>query len=98
MPAVVAIHQAPSLTQERYEEVVSRLTGGKRRFESAADLPFDGLVVHATAQTESGFVVIDVFESQDAVDQFNEAMQTIPREVGIREPPKFYPAHTFIHQ
>lgn len=98
MTPIVAVHQTPSLTQERYEEVVSRLTGGKRRFESAADVPFDGLVVHTTAQTEDGFVVFDVFESQEAVDRFNEAMRTIPREVGIQEPPKFYPAHTFVQR
>jgi hypothetical protein len=98
MPPVVAIHQTPSLTQERYEEVVSRLTGGKKRFESAADLPFYGLLVHATAQTEHGFFIFDVFESHEAVDRFNNVMRTIPREVGIREPPKFYLAHTFVQQ
>ena len=98
MPPIVAIHQTPSLTLEKYEEVVSRLTGGKRRFESSADVPFEGLVVHATAQTQDGFLVFDVFDSQDAVDRFNEAMRAIPREVGIQEPPKFYPAHTFIQQ
>jgi hypothetical protein len=98
MPPIVAVHQTPSLTREKYEEVVSRLTDGKRHFESSSDLPFDGLVVHATAQTEHGFLVFDVFESQEAVDRFNDAMRTIPREVGIQEPPKFYPAHTFIQQ
>jgi hypothetical protein len=98
LPAIVAVHQTPSLTKERYEEVVSRLTGGKRRFESAADLPFEGLVVHATAQTEDGFLVFDVFASQEAVDRFSEMMRTIPREVGIQEPPKFYSAHTFVQQ
>jgi len=35
-----------------------------------------------------------VFESQAAVDRFNEAMGTIPREVGIEQPPDFFPAHT----
>ena len=98
MPPIVAVHQTPSLTREKYEEVVSRLTDGKRRFESSADLPFVGLVVHATAETDHGFLVFDVFESQEAVDRFNDAMQTIPREVGIQEPPKFYPAHSFIQQ
>jgi hypothetical protein len=98
MHPIVAIHRVPSLTQEKYEEVVSRLTGGKRRFEAPADLPFEGLVVHATAQTEDGFVVLDVFDSQEAVDRFNQAMRKIPREVGIEEPPKFYPAHTFIQR
>ena len=98
MPPIVAVHQTKSLTRERYEEVVSRLTGGKRHFESGSDLPFEGLVVHATAETENGFLVFDVFESQEAVDRFNVAMRTIPREVGIEEPPKFYPAHTFVQQ
>jgi hypothetical protein len=98
MPPIVAVHQTPSLTREKYEEVVRRLTGGKRRFESPSHLPFAGLVVHATAQTEDGFLVFDVFESQEAVDRFNDAMRTIPRDVGIQEPPKFYPAHTFIQQ
>jgi hypothetical protein len=98
VPPIVAVHQTKSLTRERYEEVVSRLTGGKRRFESASDLPFEGLVVHTTAETENGFLVFDVFESQEAVDRFNDAMQAIPREVGIVEPPRFYPAHTFVQQ
>jgi hypothetical protein len=84
MQPIVAIHQVPSLTQERYEQVVSRLTSGQRHFESAADLPFDGLLVHAAAQTESGFAIFDVFESRDAVDRFSASMQTIPREVGQR--------------
>src|SRR3954462_2410154 len=94
MPPVVAVHRVPSLTQERYEEVVRRLTNGKSRLESPSDLPFDGLLVHATAQTEDGFLVFDVFESEEAVTRFNEAMKTIAREVGIEEPPSFYPAHT----
>lgn len=34
---ILAIHRAPSLTQERYEEVVRRLTG-KSRIESPSDL------------------------------------------------------------
>ena len=93
---VMAVHQVPSLTQERYEEVVRRLTG-KDRLESPSDLPFEGLLFHATGQAEEGFYVVDVFESEAAVERFNEAMGTIPREVGIEEPPQFFPAHTFIH-
>ena len=93
---VVAVHQTPSLTQERYEEVVRRLTNGKSRLESASDLPFDGLIVHAAGQGTNGFCVVDVFASEEAVERFNEAMGSIPREVGIEQPPDFFPAHTFI--
>ena len=95
MPPIVAVHQVTSLTQERYEEVVRRLTG-KQRLESVSDLPFEGLLAHVAAQTEDGCLIVDVFESDEAVTRFNNAMQTIPPTAGIQEPPRFYPVHTFI--
>jgi hypothetical protein len=90
---ILAIHQTPSLTQERYDEVVRRLTG-KSRIESPSDLPFEGLLVHAAGQGPSGFCVFDIFESEEAVERFRNALGTIPEEVGIDEPPQFFPAHT----
>ena len=94
---IMAVHQIPSLTRERYEEVVRRLTG-KERLESTADLPFEGLLFHAAGQGKKGFCIVDVFESEAAVERFSEAMGSIPREVGIEEPPDFFPAHTFISE
>lgn len=94
--ATMVVHHVPSLTQERYEEVVRRLTNGKRRLESPSDLPTEGLLVHVAAQTENGFLVFDVFESQEAFDRFREVATPIATEVGIEDPPKAYPAHTFI--
>jgi hypothetical protein len=94
--AIMAVHQVPSLTQEKYEEVVRRLTKGKSRAESISDFPFEGLLFHATGQGKNGFYVVDVWESQEAVDQFREAMSTIVQEVGIEEPPEFFPTHTFV--
>src|SRR5262245_42502280 len=93
---IMAVHHTPTLTQERYERVVHRLTGGKARLESTTELPFDGLVAHVTGQGRDGFWVVDVFESEAAVDAFHAALGSIPREVGIEEPPEFFPAHTFI--
>lgn len=92
---ILAFHRTPSLTRERYEEVVRRLTG-KERLDSPADLPFSGLLFHAAGETAEGFCVFDVFESEEAVARFNDAMQSIPRDVGIHEPPEFFPAHTVI--
>jgi hypothetical protein len=83
---ILAIHQTPSLTQEKYEEVVRRLTG-KARIEAPSDLPFGGLLVHAAGHGPNGFCVFDVFESEEAVDAFRNALGTIPEEVGIEEPP-----------
>jgi hypothetical protein len=90
---ILAIHQTPSLTQQKYEEVVRRLTG-KSRIESPSDLPFNGLLVRAAGQGRDGFCVFDVFESEEAVERFRNALGTIPEEVGIEEPPQFFPAHT----
>jgi hypothetical protein len=90
---ILAIHQTPTLTRERYEEVVRRLTG-KSRIDSPADLPFEGLLAHAAGEGPEGFCVFDVFASEAAVEAFRDALGTIPQEVGIEEPPHFFPAHT----
>lgn len=92
---VLAVHQVPSLTQERYEEVVRRLTGGKSRIESTGDLPFDGLLMHAAGPAPGGFCVFDVFASDEAVGEFRSLVTPIAEAVGIEEPPVFFPAHTF---
>ena len=91
---ILAVHETPTLTRERYEEVVRRLTGGKRRIASASDLPFEGLLVHAAGEGPNGFCIFDVFESDAAVEAFRSALGSIPKDVGIAEPPQFFPAHT----
>jgi hypothetical protein len=94
---IMAVHQVPSLTQEKYEEVILRLTNGKKsRVESLSDLPFDGVLVHVAGQRESGFCIVDIFESEEAVARFSEAIGPIAQEVGIEEPPEFFPAHTSV--
>ena len=91
---ILAVHETPTLTRERYEEVVRRLTGGKRRIASSSDLPFEGLLAHAAGEGPNGFYVFDVFASEDAVEAFRSALGSIPEDVGIAEPPRFFPAHT----
>jgi hypothetical protein len=93
---IMAIHQVPSLTRERYEEVIRALTHGKSRVESLSELPIEGLLIHAAAQTENGFVIFDIFESQEAFDHFSELMRPLAEEVGIEAPPKAYSTHTFV--
>lgn len=94
---ILGVHQVPSLTQERYEEVVRRLTDGRGHpLQAMSELPFEGLLVHVAAQTEHGLLIFDVFESTDAFERFGERMGTIPKEVGITEGMKRYPAHTFL--
>ena len=94
--AVVLVHQGPSVTQERYEEVVRKLADGKSRLETPSDWPVAGLLVHAAGQGEGGFRVVDVWESEEACNQFGEVLRPILQEVGIDDLPVLYQAHTFV--
>ncbi len=93
---VVLIHQGPTVTQENYEETTRKLTGGKSRLESPSDWPVEGLLVHTAGQSDSGFRVVDVWESEEACRRFGEQLGPILQEVGITDPPQIYETHTFV--
>jgi hypothetical protein len=95
MPPVIAVHHTPTLTRERYDAVVRGLTGGKPKLETPADIPTGGLLVHLAAETDQGFMIFDVFESQEAFDRFRASASPIATAVGIEEPPKSYPLLTY---
>jgi len=94
---IVAVFQSPTLTRQKYEETVRKLTGGKRsRMESTADWPVEGVLVHVAGQTEKGFRVVDVWTSEDAFRRFGEKLLPILKEVGVEGEPEVYQAHAFV--
>ena len=93
---ILGIHHTPTLTQERYEEVVRRLTNGRSRLESLSDGGIEGLLVHVVGKGDDGFWIVDVWESQEAVDRFGTVIRPIAESVGIEEPLKTYPVHTLL--
>jgi hypothetical protein len=92
---IVAIFEAPGLTQQNYEETVRRLTG-KNRMSSPSDWPVEGLLVHVAGQGANGFRVVDVWTSEDAFRRFGEKLIPLLREVGIEGQPEIYPSHTLV--
>ena len=92
---VVLVHEGPTVTQERYEETVRRLTG-KSRMEKPSDWPVEGLLVHAAGQSPTGFRIVDVWESEEACRRFGDILMPTLQDVGISDPPEMYPAHTFV--
>ncbi len=92
--AVVAVFQG-GLTQEQYEESVSKLTGGKS-LESPSDWPVEGLLAHIAGEGANGFRVVDVWESEDAFRRFGEKLMPVLQEIGVDGQPEIYPAHTFV--
>ena len=93
--AVILVHQGPSFTQEKYEEIVRRLTD-KDRMESPSDWPVPGLLVHAVGQSPDGFRVVDVWESEEACNQFGETLAPVLEEIGVDDAPQMYEPHTFV--
>ena len=94
--AIVLIHEGPTVTRENYERTVEKLTGGKTKMESFSDWPVDGILVHIAGEGPNGFRVVDVWESQEAVDAFGEKLGPILAEVGITDPPQMYEAYAFV--
>lgn len=93
---VVAVFESPSFTQERYEESVRRIAGGKNRVESPADWPVEGLLAHIAGEGASGFRVVDVWASDDAFRRFGETLLPVLQEIGVEGEPEVYEAHTFV--
>src|SRR5215216_6509604 len=95
--AIVAVFQGPTLTQERYEQSVKRLTNGaKTRMEAASDWPVAGLLAHVAGQGPAGFRVVDVWESEEAFRRFGDKLMPIMQELGIEGAPEVYPAHALV--
>lgn len=92
---IVAVFQSPSFTKERYEQSVEKLTS-KGRLDSPADWPVPGLLAHVAGEGESGFRVVDVWESEDAFRSFGETLIPVLRNLGVDGQPEIYPAHTFV--
>ena len=94
---VVLVHQGPTLTQERYEAAVRRLTAGKPSLESPSDWPVDGLLVHAAGEGSGGFRVVDLWESRGGGPTVRrDRSPTLLLELGVTDLPEVYPAHTFV--
>jgi hypothetical protein len=94
--SVVLIHQGPTLTREKYEDIVRALTKGKGRLESPSDWPVDGLLLHVAGESPQGFRVVDVWESEDACNRFGETLGPILKELGVDDQPEIYEAQTFV--
>lgn len=93
MPMVLV---SPEFTQQQYEETVRLLTGGRSRLESPADWPVEGLLAHIAGQGTSSFRVVDVWESEEALNRFAEVITPILREVGVEGDPEVYPTLAYV--
>ena len=94
MPVVLV--SPPGFTREQYEESVRRLVPGTDRLASPSDWPVEGLLAHIAGEGPNGFRVVDVWESEEAVQRFGDIIVPMLRELGAESEPEIYPTHTFV--
>ena len=95
MVPVLMVHDSPGGTQEQYEQVGARLTGGAG-LDSLSAWPVEGILAHAAGPTASGWRVVDVWESEEAFRRFGEVIVPLLQEVGFPGEPQLFPLHNFV--
>ena len=78
----------PGVSADDYAKVIAELDG-------AEEHP-TGLVAHVAGPVAGGFRIVDVWESEEAVQRFGETLMPVMQELGIEAPLEIYPAHTFV--
>ena len=90
--AVAMYMNFPNTTRDQYDRVMKEL--------NLKEKPASGLIHHVAGPLESGWVVVDVWESQAAFDKFfKERLQRAMENVNIAPPqPKTFTVHNMIGQ
>ncbi|NBE52517.1 hypothetical protein [Streptomyces boluensis] len=96
--AIVAIFEMPGMTQAQYERSAEMVAGRPGPVKTASDWPVTGLISHTAAPTDNGWLVVDVWESEEAFRKFGETIIPILRELGVPEgvQPRIYPVFSMV--
>jgi hypothetical protein len=95
--AIIVVLDMPGMTQAQYEESVEKVAGRPGPVTSPADWPVAGLVSHTAAPTAEGWLVVDVWESEDAFREFAAKLVPILRDLGVpHAQPQMYPVFAVV--
>lgn len=95
--AIIVVLDMPGMTQALYEQSAEKVAGRPGPVTSPSDWPVAGLVSHTAAPTANGFLVVDVWESEEAFRQFGEKLVPILRELGLPDvQPQTYPVFAMV--
>ena len=87
--AIVVLQDFPGGTQEQYDQLLEKLNlGGKSP---------QGNLVHIAGPIEGGWRVVDVWESEDALNAFLAVLMPMSQSAGIAPPQvTTWPAHNML--
>ena len=88
--AILMIHDGEGDTLEHYDQLIQRL-------EQAGQGTPPGRLSHVTARKGGGYIVADVWESQEAFDRFAQVLAPLLQQVGVTPAQsQIYPVHNVI--
>ncbi|WP_326807727.1 antibiotic biosynthesis monooxygenase [Streptomyces sp. NBC_01775] len=95
--AIIAVFDVPGGTQAQYEQVCDRLSGGNGVLTSLSDAPEPGLLSHIAGPTPTGWLVVEVWESEQAFQRFGQKLAPFLEEAGMPDlEPKVYQAFNVV--
>jgi hypothetical protein len=83
------VFEGPGVTAEQYDQVCREAN------ISQENVP-DGLIYHSAFLTDSGFMVVDVWESEDKFRAFGAHLAPAMERAGITVEPRVYQTHAVI--
>ena len=94
--AIGVLFEFPGATQSQYDDVLKKMTGGGT-LRKLADWPVKGVLMHLAGPTQTGWRVVDVWESEAELMKFAGVLMPVLKAAGFPDaPPQIFPAHNFI--
>jgi hypothetical protein len=88
--AIIAVFEVPGMTADQYDQTANALAA------AGLDQP-EGRLYHVACAKEGGWLVVDVWESGDRLNQFAQTLVPILQQAGVTPPqPQIYPVHNII--
>lgn len=88
--AIATVFDIKGMTSQQYDQSVLEL-------EKAGLGNPDGRLYHVAAPKDDGWYVVDIWESEEKLGKFSEALVPILMKAGVAPiPPQIYPVHNII--
>jgi hypothetical protein len=93
--AIGAVFEIVGGTQSDYDKIVDAMIG--RPMTQLSDWPTEGILGHIAGPSENGWRVVDVWESEEALQAFSEVLIPAMQEAGLDPPPpQVFQVHNFV--
>jgi hypothetical protein len=86
--ALLVIFEVPGMTMEQYEQVLEEV--------QPATTLLTGFLYHIAAPTPDGWMVVEVWKSEEELGEFQKILMPILEKKGITVQPKVFPSHNIV--